>query len=258
MEFKTIIVEKGRIAKIILNRPEKGNSMNRQVMEELKTAFYMLDEDEECRVIILSGAGKGFCAGGDLSDMSGDASLLEQRAFNRVFPQVLTAIGKTGKIIISKVHGYSLAGGFGLAVACDMTVISEKAKLGTPEILRALYPFMIMAPISRCMPQKKMIEMCFTGENVTPAQALEYGIANLVVPEDELDSAVDALAEKIARNSPVAIRLGKEAFYMQRDMEYFKSLGYLSECIAIITQTQDAHEGVQAFFEKRQPVWTGK
>ncbi len=258
MDFETIIVERGPVSNVIINRPDKGNSLSDKVMSELTQALYMLDEDDTCRVIVLSGAGKGFCSGGDLGGMSGTTPIMQFREANRQLPKLFTAIGKIGKIVISKVQGYALAGGLGLAVTCDMTVVADNAKLGTPEILRALYPFMIMAPISRCMPQKKMLEMCFTGENITPAQAVEYGIANMAVPADQLDATVDALAAKIAKNSPAAIRLGKQAFYTQRDMEYFKSLDYLSECLTTIMKTEDVKEGITAFFQKRQPVWSGR
>lgn len=258
MDYKTIRIEPGPITRVKLDRPERGNSLNGELIAELTDALWQLDGDPQCRVIVLEGEGKGFCSGGDLGNMGSDPSIMDARAGSRALPKLLTAMTKIGKLVIAKVHGYALAGGFGLAVNCDLVVVSETAKLGTPEILRALFPFMITAPISRCMPFKKMVEMCFTGERITPAQALDYGIVNYVVPEPELEAKVLELAGQIARHSPAAIRLGKEAIYAQRDMEYHKALDYLSECLTTIKQTRDAKEGIAAFLEKRDPVWEGK
>lgn len=258
MPYETILVEKGPVARIILNRPEKRNALSQTMTQELIHAFYELDQDEQCRVIILEGSGKGFCAGGDLGGMGSDASAMDGRSSSRGMVELLTAIAKIGKLVIAKVHGHAVAGGFGLAVGCDLMVVADNAKLGTPEILRALFPFMITAPISRCMPQKKMLELCFTGDNMTPAEAQALGLVNRVCPPEQLEDTVMELANRIARHSPAAIRLGKAAVYNQRDMGYFPALEYLAECLTTIRQTRDAREGIAAFLEKRDPVWTGK
>lgn len=260
MEYQEIIVTKGPIARIVINRPEKRNTLSPVLHGELISALHELDADDECRVIILEGAGKGFCAGGDLGTMGGDkeVSIVDTWTGNKRMPTLFKTIADIGKIVIAKVHGFAVAGGLGLAVACDMTIVADNAKLGTPEILRALFPFMITAPISRCMPQKKMFEMCFTADYITPEQAVEYGIANYAVPVEELEDKVMYIAERIARHSPAAIRMGKRAVYTQRDMEYGKALEYLSDCITLIRQTKDVKEGTAAFFEKRDPVWQGR
>lgn len=258
VEYRSIILEKGPIARITLNRPEKRNALSGEMMEELIHAFQEVDQDALCRVVILEGSGKGFCAGGDLGSMGENSSILDARMSNQALVRLLTTIMKIGKIVISKIHGHALAGGLGMAVSCDLTVLAENAKIGTPEILRSLFPFMITASISRCMPQKKMLEMCFTGENLSPAQAVDLGIANYVCPPEQLEDVVMELANKIARHSPAAIRLGKAAIYTQRDMEYSKALDYLAECLTTIRQTHDAKEGITAFLEKRDPIWTGK
>lgn len=258
MDYQTIILEKGDIARLRLNRPEKRNAMSMQMMEELIHAFRLLDRDDNCKVIILEGTGKGFCSGGDLGKMGADASIMDHRENNRMMAKLLRTVVHCGKVTISKIHGYAIAGGLGLALNCDLTVITDNAKIGTPEILRALFPFMISAPISRVMPQKKMMELLFIGENIKPADAVQLGLANYACPPDELEQVVMGLAEKIAKYSPAAIRLGKEAVYAQRDMDYSSALDYLAECLTTILQTSDAKEGIAAFLDKRDAVWTGK
>jgi enoyl-CoA hydratase/carnithine racemase len=151
-----------------------------------------------------------------------------------------------------------LAGGFGLAIAADLTVIAEDAILGLPEIKRGLFAYNVMNPISRVMPRKRILEMLFTGENITSRQALDWGLANRVVPYEQLEAATEELAGKIARHSPVPIRFGKEAYYSMQDMEYFKAFNYLTDMLTITAATEDGQEGVRAFFEKRDPVWQGK
>lgn len=257
MQYESILVERGPVARVTLNRPEKRNALSQTMTLELIDAFRALDQDSQCRVIILEGNGKGFCAGGDLGGMGSDGSAMEGRAGSRGMVELLTAIAKTGKVVIAKVHGHAVAGGFGLAVGCDLMVVADNAKLGTPEILRALFPFMITAPISRCMPQKKMLELCFTGDGLTPAEAQAMGLVNRVCPPELLEDTVMELANRIARHSPAAIRLGKAAVYNQRDMSYFPALEYLAECLTTIRQTKDAREGIAAFLEKREPIWTG-
>ena len=171
---------------------------------------------------------------------------------------MLATIGKIGKIVIAQVHGFALAGGFGLAVASDLTIVAEDTVLGMPEIKRALFPMNIMSPICRSMPRKKAIELLFTGDNISPQDALEAGLVNRVVSLSDLEQASRELAEKIARYSPATIRLGKNAFYTTNDMEYFKTFSYLVDMLAITSSTEDAQEGVKAFFEKREPVWKGR
>ncbi len=258
MDYQTILLEQGTIARVKLNRPEKRNAMSMQMMTELIHAFRTLDQDDTCRVIILEGTGKGFCAGGDLGTMGVDASIMDHRENSRMMAKLLRTVMQCGKFVIAKIHGYAIAGGLGLALNCDLTVMTDNTKIGTPEILRALFPFMISAPISRCMPQKKMMELLFIGENIKPAEAVELGLVNYACPPEELDDLVMELSGKIARHSPAAIRLGKEAVYTQRDMDFSSALDYLAECLTTILQTNDAKEGIAAFLEKRDAVWTGK
>ncbi len=258
MEYQSIIIEKGKIARIIFNRPERRNSLTGQMLEEIADALYLLDKEDDTRVIVLSGAGKGFCAGAELDSLIPGQSIMDSKKNKSGLIKTLTAMSKIGKVLISQVHGFALAGGFGLATAPDLTVMAEDAILGLPEIKRGLFAYNVMNPISKLMPRKILLEMLFTGDNITAQQALEWGLANKVVPADKLEEETMKLAEKIAGHSPSALRLGKESFYNMAGMDYYAAFSYLTDMLVINACTQDSKEGVAAFFEKRQPVWTGK
>ena len=258
MPYRNVLVERGKISRIILNRPEKRNALNDVLLREIPEALYELDGDDEVRVIILSGAGAGFCAGADLMFLTESAGVMQGRKEKAGVGNMLAAIGKIGKIVVAQVHGFALAGGFGLAVTSDLTVVAEDTVLGMPEIKRALFPMNIMSPICRAMPRKRALELLFTGDNISTREALAAGLVNRVVPLPDLERAAWELAEKVAQFSPAAIRLGKNAFYTMNDMEYFKTFSYLVDMLTITSMTEDAKEGVTAFFEKRDPVWEGK
>lgn len=253
MNYETILVEYGKVVKIKFNRPEKRNALSALMMKEIADALYELDKDDKVKVIVLSGEGKGFCAGAELDSMSG--GIEDSRKSKKNLVNLLKAMASVNKVIISQVHGFALAGGFGVMTAADLVVVADNAKLGMPEIKRGLFPFTIMANISRMMPQKKLLEMLFTGDNISPQDALECGLVNKVVAPEDLEKETMLLADKIASYSSVALGLGKQAYYTMRDMEYNSSMDYLIEMLTIISQTDDAKEGIQAFFEKRDPVW---
>lgn len=255
MDYKDLIIERGRITRLILNRPDKRNSMSRETMIEMEKALWDLNADPSVVVIIMSGAGKGFCAGGDLEGMIEPPNILDSREMKSHIMGVLTAMGKIDKIIISQVHGFALAGGFGVAVTADLTVVTDDCKLGMPEIKRGITPMNIMNPVSRCMPRKRVLEMMFTGDYISPQQALEWGLVNRVVPAAELEAETIKLAESIACNSGSALMLCKNAFYNMQDMEYYTAFNFLTDMLTVNTMTEDAKEGIQAFFEKRQPKW---
>lgn len=258
MEYKNIIVEHARISRIIFNNPLKRNALSREVLIEIERALWELNADPSVVVIIMSGAGKGFCAGGDLGGLIESPNILDSREMKSHIMGVLTAMGKIDKIVISQVHGFALAGGFGVAMAADLTVVTDDCKLGMPEIKRGLTPMNIMNPVARCMPRKRALEMIFTGDNISPQQALEWGLVNRVVPAAELEAETMRLAESIACNSGSALKLSKNAFYNMQDMEYFTAFNYLTDLLTVNTMTEDAKEGIQAFFEKRQPKWVDK
>lgn len=256
--YNTLIVETGRISIITLNRAERRNSMTGELLEELAASLYALDKCDEVRVIILKGAGKGFCAGAELDSLIPGQSIMDSKKNKGGLIKVLTAMNKIGKVLIAQVHGFALAGGFGLATAPDLTVVADNTLLGLPEIKRGLFAYNVMNPISRLMPRKLLLEMLFTGENITPKQALEWGLVNRVVAAEDLEVETMKLAEQVASYSQSAIRLGKESFYSMTQMDYYAAFNYLTDMLTINSCTQDSKEGVAAFFEKREPKWSGK
>jgi enoyl-CoA hydratase/carnithine racemase len=163
-----------------------------------------------------------------------------------------------GKPIIARVRGYALAGGFGLACACDFIVASDDSTFGTPEINVGLWPYMITVPLLRSMPPKKVLELMATGRRVDAAEAERIGFVTRVVPAAELDAAVDELAASLASKSPVIMRWGRDSFYRVLEMDADSALAYLQSMLTVTTLTQDSAEGIAAFVEKRDPQWKGR
>ena len=250
----TILVdEAGPIARITLNRPEKRNPIGPVTCGELVQALADLKAKPEVRVVVLTGAGTVFSAGGDLSAMQSvpdgpTASLVD----------LLLAIHELGKPIIAMVNGPALAGGLGLMVACDLAVASDTATFGTTEIAVGLWPMMITAEITRNVGRKKTLEMMLTGRKLDAAEALACGLVTRVVPAAELEAATHELATELAGRSPAAVALGLHAFYRSQDMALEPQLRYLQTELGNVLALDDAREGIAAFLGKRKPVWTGK
>jgi enoyl-CoA hydratase/carnithine racemase len=165
---------------------------------------------------------------------------------------------RLGKPTLARVQGWAMAGGFGLALACDFVVASERARFGAPEIDVGLWPYMITVPLVRSMPPKKALELMLTGRVVDAEEADRIGFVTRVVPHDRLDAAVDELAGTLSSKSPAVTRLGRDAFYAVWDMAAKDALPYLHAMLTLTTQTEDAAEGMTAFLEKRPPRFTGR
>ncbi|MHB8263388.1 MAG: enoyl-CoA hydratase/isomerase family protein [Acidimicrobiales bacterium] len=163
-----------------------------------------------------------------------------------------------GKPTIARVQGWALAGGFGLAMACDMVVASEKARFGAPEVNVGLWPFIITVPLTRSMPPKIALELMLTGRVVDASEAKEIGFVNKVVPHEELDQAVDTLASSLASRSPALLRLGRDSFYDVWGAKPGDAFPYLQTMLTLASMTEDAREGISAFLEKREPSWKGR
>jgi enoyl-CoA hydratase/carnithine racemase len=262
MSYENIIytVENG-IAKITLNRPEIRNALNEELMGEIIHALKKSNDDENVMVIILQGAGdKAFSAGGDLNKLRAKSreSTISIREYTNNYGKMLLALEAMGKPTVASVQGYALAGGCGLAVACDITIASEKAIFGVPEINIGFWGAMITAPIVRLVGIKKAMELFYTGNQISAVEAERIGLINRMVSHELLEQEVMALAGSIATKSPLAIRLGREMFRNSRDMEYVKSINYLREMATILAGSDDAYEGMSAFLEKREAQWKGK
>lgn len=247
------------VAAVTLNRPEARNALNRALVRELGDALARLDADPEARAIVLRGAGeRAFCAGADLREMFREGPILEARARYAEMAAVLEAIPRMRTPVVAQVHGYALAGGCGLAAACDVVVAAEDAVFGLPEIRLGLLPLMVLAPIVRAASPKRVLELLLTGRELPAAEALEIGLVTRVVPRVELPATVDRIARGLADLSPATVALGKEAFYRSLDLPYAQALPYLRDLLTLVARSEDAQEGIAAYLEKRPPRWRGR
>lgn len=252
----------GGIVRLTINRPQRRNAMSWGVMQGLRAALAAAKEDPEARVVVLTGAGdEAFCSGADLGGMAGteeDEGYLNVHEARGVLAGVFEDLWHLGKPTIARVQGWAMAGGFGLALACDLVVASERARFGAPEINVGLWPYMITVPLVRSMPPKTALELMFTGRIVDAAEAQRIGFATRVVAHADLDGVVDELAGTLASKSPAVMKLGRQAFYGVWDMAASDALPYLHAMLTLTTQTEDSAEGIGAFLEKRTPQWRGR
>jgi enoyl-CoA hydratase/carnithine racemase len=247
------------VATVTLNNPEKRNMLSAQMLVELVDAMKRVREDEEARAVVLTGAGdKAFCAGADLGGFAADVPLVAKHFASDLFLEFFRLMPRLGKPSLCAANGHVLAGGMGLALSCDLLIAKEGAAFGTPEINVGAFPYMIMAIIYRNVPRKKVNEMMLLGERLSAEQAVEFGLANKVVPAGEFDAAVADWAAKLASKSPVLMRLGHDAMYRQQDMAVDDALEFLRSQLSLTFSTEDIVEGVTAFFEKREPQWKGR
>jgi enoyl-CoA hydratase len=247
------------VATITLDDPATRNALSVELLEQLYAAFERARDDDDVRVVVLASSHeRTFSSGANLAGFGADVPLVHKHAANAGFPELFELIGRLGKPSIVKAGGHVLAGALGLALACDLIVASESASFGTPEINVGAFPFMIMALIYRNVGRKKTNELLLLGERIDAREAERLGIVNKVVPDDELDAAVEAWALKLAATSPAIMRLGKDAMYRQMDMGFREALEYLRAQLTVAQSTEDIVEGVTAFFEKREPQWKGR
>lgn len=244
------------VCTITLNRPEKRNALSARLVNELIYALELAGADDSVRAIILTGAGKAFCAGGDLSQMSGGGNKSESEIpFRGGFVELNLAFTKVNKPVIAKVRRYALAGGLGLMCACQFAIAETSATFGTPEIHRGLWPMMIMANIFRVVPRRKGLEFILSGERISAPAAEAMGLINKAVESDALDEHVWQFAQTLVDRPPQIMKLGLEAFYAQSDMDYADALPYLNEMLMKCLSTEDAQKGLMAFMTKTTPNW---
>ena len=249
----------GGVARVTLNRPEVRNALNEALLRELEASLRRLEDDSAARAIVLRGAGdRAFCAGADLKQVADRGTTLQARESFSGLARVLELMARMRTPVIAQVHGYALAGGCGLAAGADIVVASDDAVFGLPEIKVGLLPLIVMAPILRAVGRKRALLMILTGEPVPAREAYEMGLVSRVVPRPDLERVVGDLARTLAGYSPTALGLAKEAASMVPDMEYGAALRYLRELITLVALSDDAREGIAAFFEKRPPRFTGR
>jgi enoyl-CoA hydratase/carnithine racemase len=255
-ELRTLIVDyTGPATRITLNRPDKRNALSLELMDELIAVLTPLGERPEVRAIVIDGAGAAFSAGHDLSEMVGRDLPFYQRLFDSC-TKLMESIHRLPQPVIAKVHGIATAAGCQLVAACDLAVTADDARFATPGVKIGLFCSTPMVPLSRAIGRKRALEMLLTGEPISAATALEWGLVNRVVPAQDLDAAVDELVAAISRSSSLVVGIGKEAFYEQVELDEHRAYDLTKSVMAMNSMAADAQEGICAFLEKRPPEWT--
>jgi enoyl-CoA hydratase/carnithine racemase len=245
------------IAWLTLNRPAARNALSMALMQGLDAELARIGEDSGVKAVVLAGAGPAFCSGHDLREMRASPA---REAYQAVFAQcsrLMLRITRLPKPVIARVHGIATAAGCQLVATCDLAVAADTARFATPGVNIGLFCSTPMVALSRAVGRKHAMEMLLTGDLIDAATAHRMGLVNRVVPEAELDAAVMALAGKIAAKSPLTLAIGKEAYYRQAEMPLEQAYAYASEVMVRNMLARDATEGINAFLEKRPPVWTG-
>lgn len=247
------------VATITLNRPEARNALDQGLLDDLRQALRHAREDARARAIVLTGAGdKAFCAGGDLGSFFSTESPLENHHRRGGLRELFEELAELGKPVIAAVNGHALAGGFGLALACDLVVAARSATFGTPEVNVGLWPMIISPVLMRNVGRKKLFELLLLGERIDAAEAERCGFVNRVVPDGEALRTAVEWAERLAEKSPAILRLGRDAFYAMADMTFPQAARYAQAMLTVNLLAEDAQEGPRAFIEKRAPRWKGR
>jgi len=259
MNYEKLIIElhENYVATLTLNRPESMNTFSSQMAIELNKALLDLDSNPGVRVILIKGAGKAFCAGIDVNELEGKTALEYQEWIERMEAPLVT-LSKLKKPVIAQLHGVAAANGMGLIAAADLVIAADNARMGLTAINVGLNCVGPVIPVARCVGRKKALELLLFGNLIKAQEALSLGLINKIVPKEELETQALEWAAELARKSPVAIRIAKKAFYQSEDMSYQDQFAFMNEVFARLCTTDDAKEGVKAFFERRIPVWQEK
>jgi enoyl-CoA hydratase/carnithine racemase len=259
-ELVRFMIVEDHVGLVELNDPESRNSLSQDLCLTLIETLKAAEANELVHVIVLTGAGSSFCAGGNIKEFAAYQEKLaseihqEGEATTQLF-QTLTTLRKP---VIGAINGHALGGGLGLVASCHYTVASANAKLGTTEIKLGLFPLVILPVLIEAIGSKKALEIGFTGEIFKAEKAKELGLINQVVPPEQVMKAALDFAKKLAAASPLAVKIGMDCFVKTRDMEWSKKLDYANTLRVISFLSDDLKEGAQAFLEKREPNWKGR
>jgi len=243
------------VLRLTLNRPEARNALSIELMTALVEALGRTEDDRHSRVVVIAGAGPAFCAGHDLRELRRDS---RRETYQRIFAlcsELMLAIVRLPKPVIAEVHGVATAAGCQLVATCDLAVAAEEARFATPGVNIGLFCSTPMVALSRAVGRKAAMEMLLTGELIDAATARSLGLVNRVVPRERLRDAVDGLARQIAGKSAVTVKIGKEAFYRQAELDLAAAYRYAAEVMTTNMLAEDAGEGIDAFLARRPPVW---
>jgi enoyl-CoA hydratase/carnithine racemase len=258
MSYEAIqVTHEGAVAVVTLNRPEKRNALSMELMLELIAALDEIGRSTEARAVILAAAGKVFCSGHDLGQMTG-RDINEYRRIFDVCTQLMTKVQAIPQPVIAEVQGIATAAGCQLVATCDMAIASEAASFGTPGVKIGLFCTTPMVALTRAIGRKRALQMLMTGEMVDAHRAAEWGLVNSAVDASELAAATRSLAAKVAEASSLVVAIGKQAFYTQIDLDQEKAYAYAKEVMSMNALAADAQEGIGAFLGKRKACWVGK
>jgi enoyl-CoA hydratase/carnithine racemase len=246
------------VAWLTLNRPGAYNALSTELIGALQDSLDAIADDRSVKVVVLRGAGKGFCAGHDLKQMRDNRSEPYYKAVFASCSKMMMTLTELPQPVIGCAHGIATAAGLQLLASCDLAIADTNTRFGTPGVNIGLFCSTPMVAVSRKVQRKKMMEMLLTGDMLDTDGALEQGLINKAVPVDQLEDAVAELAAKIVSKSPAVVKIGKQAFYKQLEMPLADAYAFTSEVMTHNMLIEDADEGMSAFIEKRAPVWKGK
>ena len=253
-----VLKKRGQALWITINRPEKRNAINGDVIAGIARGYRLAHDEKDVRVIVLTGAGdKAFCAGADLQN-TGSAFAADFAKPNVDYADLLRLSQNATKPAIARVNGVCMAGGMGLLCMTDMAVASNNVMFGLPEVKVGVFPMQVLSLLQSIAPRRLVSEWAITGEPFDAKTAQAAGLLNYAVPQAELDAKLDWLIGRITDKSPTAIRRGKYAMRAIASMSFDQSIAYTESQIALLAMTEDAKEGLKAFAEKRKPSWPGK
>ncbi len=258
MSHHHLLVERdGPAAVVTLNRPERRNALSLEFMRELTACLVELGEDRAVRGVILAAAGKVFCSGHDLTEMTGRGEE-DYRGLYGACEELMRTIQTISQPVIAQVQGLATAAGCQLVATCDLAIASEEAAFATPGVRIGLFCSTPMVALTRAITRKRAFEMLMTGEAIDAWTAADWGLVNRVVPAVELPMETRRLASRIAEASPLVTALGKRAFYAQLELSQPDAYRSTQECMVANSLAADAQEGIAAFLEKRAPRWSGQ
>lgn len=257
MSDTVLIDRRGPALWITINRPDRRNALNAEVIAGIARGYAEAHGDETVRAIVLTGSGdKAFCAGADLT--GGQAAFRDLAKPNSDYADLLRLAQNATKPSIARVNGVCMAGGMGLLCMTDMAVATDTAVFGLPEVKVGVFPMQVLSLLQVTVPRRIVNEWCLTGEPFDAAEAKAAGLVNHLAPAAELDAKVDWLVGRLTDKSPTAIRRGKYAMRAIAAMSFDEAIAYTEAQIALTAGTEDAKEGLAAFAEKRKPNWTGR
>jgi enoyl-CoA hydratase/carnithine racemase len=243
------------VLRLTLNRPEARNALSVELMTALVEALGRAADDPHSRVVVIAGTGPAFCAGHDLRELRQDPRRETHQRIFELCSELMLAIVRLPKPVIAEVHGVATAAGCQLVATCDLAVVAEEARFATPGVNIGLFCSTPMVALTRVIGRKPAMEMLLTGELIDAATARSLGLVNRVVPRKELREAADGLARQIAAKSAFTVKIGKEVFYRQAELDVAAAYRYAAEIMTTNMLAEDAGEGIDAFLAKRTPIW---